>query len=198
MNKKKTIIIVALIIWLLIYMSIITNKTGKAKTPYNAYPATVYFNDVQLEDTYIYKDTCFISMEALVEGMGFDFEYEPFDPVENLGEGYFNPYEVYGTFTISNDINTVVMEHTDNKAYVYRNGENISKKIQIKLINDVHVEGNIEWALERNYTTKDCDLKSYLKKDVVYVNLRGILEALDNNYRIDFDETTSVTYVYGD
>lgn len=196
MKKEKNIFIFTLIIiGILLIISVLINKKGKPRTPYNAYPTELYYNDVQVNDVYIFSEVCYIDIKTLSEVMNFDFECEPFDPVKNLGEGYFNPYDVYGTFTLSYGVNTVVITNTSSRS-LYKNGEDISRKIHIQLINKELVDGNIEYALDHGYAKKNYDLKNYLKKDAVYISLRDILDALEYKYTITIDESTGNIYVY--
>ncbi|MGX8797124.1 hypothetical protein ACR6HW_13735 [Fusibacter sp. JL298sf-3] len=192
---SKKIIVMMLGILIISNTIIYANEDVGKRTPFNAYPTELFYNDKQLEDAFLYKRKSYLPLRALSEELGYVVNFEAFDPEKDLDEGdYYNPYEVHGTFTITNGTDTVVIKRTGRRGSILKNGIDVTKAFTIKLINWDHVKGNLDASIEHGFTSKSDDLTRYLEEDTVYIRLTDFAWIFDG-YNIRYDKSTGRVYV---
>ncbi len=191
-SKKVTVMMLGILI---ISSTIIyANENVGKHTPFNAYPTELFYNDQQLDDAFIYNYKSYLPLRALSEELGYVVNFEAFDPEKDLDEGsYYHQYDVYGTFTITNGTDTVVIQRTGRET-ILRNGIDVTYDFDIKLIHWNHVKANLYASIAHGFTSKGDDLTRYLKENTVYIRLTDFANLFDG-YNISYDKSTGRVYV---
>ncbi len=200
MLKKKHIYFSIFIILIVSYIFMYKVKDSSVEknkghqSIYNAYPTRLYYKGKKIDTTYIWFYSSYIELYTL-EKMGFSVVYDLIDPVKTFGVGKYNPYDMYGTITISDGKDTVVIKQdleTNGVQEVFKNGEKI--QMTINFLTQQSVNSDIERFAESQYVRKDDDLTIYLEEDKTYINLKKILSLFDN-YSIEYNELNGYVYV---
>ncbi len=202
-NKKLVFIILGIVlVFSCVAIYIIKNKQDNKlelqKSIYNAYPTRLYYNDKKLDTAFLYWESAYVQLE-LLEKMGFSVSYEAIDPREIFGENYYNSYDVYGTITISDGVDRVLImktAETNGVERVFKNNNDVTVEIgsSIHLLTEKSITADIKRFMGSQYVNENNDLTVYLQKDKIYIEVKDLFKLFDN-YTLYFDESKGYVYV---